>query len=241
MRNIEVFYHLFIPLNDSYKMWTWWIDEQLGLIKSSKLLDVATVNMAITMPKHYVVDANHPVDFWILVVDYLKVRYPFVKILDVRDINEPNIYEGQTLRFLHQACQERDIDVLYIHSKGYVSNTAHVSAWRQILNHYTIEQWPKCLKYLQVTDVVGVKDKKTPEYMVSGNFWWSKSEYVRNLPEPVDSTTYQLHPEFQPDGASYRYTFEDWIAIERPVVYHVVDTKTDHYLDYCFLENLIQK
>ena len=238
MRDIEVFIHLYIPAADTLRMWTWWVDEQLGLIKSSKLHEIANINMAITMPRQWVVDVNHSVEFWVLVVDYLTARYPFVKILDMRDINDPNIYEGQTLRFLHKACQERDIDVLYVHSKGYTSNTAHISSWRQILNHYTISEWPKCLKHLEMVDVVGVKDSQSLEYTVSGNFWWSKSEYIRKLPEPLDSTVYQLHPGFQPDGPSYRYAFEHWLGVERPTVHHIVDTRTNHYLDYCFLENL---
>jgi hypothetical protein len=92
-----------------------------------------------------------------------------------------------------------------------------------------------------VTDVVGVKDKRTTDVMVSGNFWWSKSEYIRKLPEPIDSTTYQVHPKFHPGGPSYRYTFEDWISIEKPIVYHIVDTRTSHYENYCFLENLLKE
>ena len=242
MRNVEVFYHLFIPLNDSFRTWPWWVDEQLGLIKSSKLIDVATVNMAITMPKYVAVDPNHYVPFWELVADYVSRRYPFVRILDIRDTSDTNLYEGQTLRFLHQACQDRDIDVMYIHSKGCISNTAHVSTWRQVLNHFTIAEWPTCLKYLETNDVVGVKDKYSLSHKtVSGNFWWSKSEYIRNLPEPLNSTTYQTDPNRYPDGGAYRYTFEDWISVNNPSVHYIVDTKTDHYADYCFLEDLLKK
>jgi hypothetical protein len=222
-------------------MWTWWVDEQLGLIKSSKLMDVATVNMAITMPKHYVVDPNHQVEFWMLVENYIKARYPFVNILNIRDVHETNIFEGQTLRYVHQACQERDIDVLYIHSKGFISNTSHVSAWRQILNYYTIDQWPKCLKRLETNDVVGVKDSIVPNNMVTGNFWWSKSQHIRNLPEPLNSAAYQTDRNKYPDGGAYRYTFEDWVTLNNPSVHYIVDTKTSHYEDYCFLEDLIKK
>ena len=222
-------------------MWPWWVDEQLGLIKSSKLLDVATVNMAITMPKYVAVDPNHYVPFWELVVNYLNNRYPFVKVLDIRDVSETNLYEGQTLRFLHQACQDRDMDVAYIHSKGFISNTAHVSAWRQILNHYTITEWPSCLKYLETNDVVGIKDKICTEKSVTGNFWWSKSEYIRTLPEPLNSTVYQTDTARYPDGGAYRYTFEDWVFANNPKIHHIVDTNTSHYEDFCFLEDLIKK
>lgn len=239
MRDIEVFYHLFIPPNESFRMWTWWVDEQITMIKKSKLHEIAVVNMAITMPMYWNFDLNHPQYLSVLVTDYINTRYPFVNILDIRDTGESNIFEGQTLRFLHRACIERDVDVLYIHSKGYFSNTAHISSWRQVLNHFTIEEWHRCLKHLSRADVVGVKDLHSIENTMSGNFWWSKSEYIRKLPEPIDSSVYQSDPNFHPQGNSYRYAFENWISLERPHVHHMVDTKTDHYKDYCFLESLV--
>jgi hypothetical protein len=36
-KTITVFYHLFIP--DTNNMWIWWIDEQMGLLKSAGLAD----------------------------------------------------------------------------------------------------------------------------------------------------------------------------------------------------------
>jgi hypothetical protein len=104
-----------------------------------------------------------------------------------------------------------------------------------------IEEWPRCLKHLGRADVVAVKDMHSTEYTMSGNFWWSKSEYIRKLPEPIDSSVYHTHADFHPGRVSYRYAFENWISLERPNVYHMVDTKTDHYKDYCFLESLTQK
>lgn len=241
MRDIEVFYHVYIPADDTSKMWTWWVDEQLGLMKSSKLADIATINVAITMPKHWLADINHPVEFWVLVVDYIKTRYPFVNILNIRDVFELNIFEGQTLRFLHEACKDRDIDVLYVHTKGFRSMTPSVANWRQILNHYNINQWHKCLKHLELVDLVGIKDDETLDTAVSGNFWWSKSEYIRTLAEPLDSTAYEVHPDYHPQGPSYRYAFESWITSKQPKVFHTVDTRTNHYKKFCFLEQLVKQ
>lgn len=240
MRDIEVFYHLFIPQNESFRMWTWWVDEQITMMQKSKLHEIAAINMAITMPRFWRTDLNHPQCLDTLVIEYINTRYPFVNILDIRDTGESNIFEGQTLRFLHRACMERDIDVLYFHSKGYFSNTAHISSWRQVLNHFTIEEWPRCLKHLGHADVVGIKDAHSTDHSVSGNFWWSKSEYIRRLPEPINSSVYQIQPDFHPHGVSYRYAFENWISLETPTVHHMIDTRIDHYKDYCFLENITQ-
>lgn len=236
MQNIVVFYHLFIPPDQRATMWTWWVDEQISLLKSSKLADVASVQMAITMPVFWV-DTNGKF-FKDTVVEYINKRYPFVKILNVRDVGKPNFYEGQTLRFLHSHCLTTDGVVLYIHSKGYTSQTPQVSCWRQILNHYCIEEWTTALKKLHDHDVVGVKDAVCEPHMVSGNFWWANNEFIRRLPRPLESELYQTRESFYPGGPDYRYSFEDWLWSGKPYVYHIVDTKTDHFKDLCFLEDL---
>jgi hypothetical protein len=44
--------------------------------------------------------------------------------------------------------------------------------------------------------------------------------------------------DLYPTGHAYRYAFERWLLINKPKVAHIVDTKTDHYTNYCFVENL---
>jgi hypothetical protein len=172
--------------------------------------------------------------------EYISLRYPFVNIVDVRDTGEYNIYEGQTLSLLHNRCKEADIDVLYIHNKGVTSASASVSNWRDILNHYCINEWPTCVKKLESVDVVGVKDLMSMNLTMSGNFWWSKSSYIQNLPEPINSDKYMVsEPHLFPGQPGYRYAFERWNMINNPSFYHIVDTKTDHFTNYCFIENLI--
>ena len=241
MREIEVFYHLFVPPDARHSMWTWWVDEQLGLLKTSKLADVAKINMAMTIPMYFMPGKNYPGNFASMVVEYIESQYPFVNILDIRDTAEQNIFEGQTLRFLYDRCQQSDIDVLYFHNKGITSQTTFVSEWRKILNYYCVEQWPSCVKQLRSADAVGVRDRQCADHMMSGNFWWSKSEYIRTLPEPIDSTQYQNRPDFYPGGVDYRYSFEDWLWSNTPRVHHVVDTQTDHFSEFSSLELLKNK
>lgn len=250
MRQIEVFYHLLIPPDARAVMWTWWVDQQLGLIRQSKLHDVATVNMSITMPYDWVetfgifisengTNSKH-INFGEKVKEYIHMRYPFVNIVSIRHTGQPNIYEGQALQLLHDRCRYADIDVCYIHSKGIVNTNPATANWREILNHYMITEWPKCVTQLKTSDVVGVKDSKSIEYnTLSGNFWWSNSRYISSLPEPLQSDVYvtddvNLHPM----GSAYRYAFERWIMTNRPKISYIADTKTDHYETYCFLENM---
>jgi hypothetical protein len=266
MRPIEVFYHLYIPPDDRATNWTWCVDQQLGLIKQTKLSNIAKINMAITMPVNWISIYNIPfyknnspsqhfsvgalgntlvhnsetaeLNFEGKVREYINLRYPFVNIIEVRDLIEPNLFEGQTLTALYQACWEKDIDVLYIHSKGVSSSSASVAAWREILNHFCIAEWTQCVKLLETCDVVGVKDLVSCPITMSGNFWWSKSSHVRKLPPPLQAEYY--YEEIVPGTGSYRYAFERWIMSCNPAIHHIVDTKTDHFTNYCFLENLLK-
>jgi hypothetical protein len=242
MRPIEVFYHVFIPADIRYTQWNWWIDQQLQLIQQSKLSDIAKINMAITMPKHYGevspgtripfrVDrfSDTAIVFEQKVREYIETRYSFVDIIDVRDTGEPNIFEGHTLKLLWDRCQLEDIDVLYFHSKGVVSAGPQVACWREILNHYCITEWPKCISALSHSDITGVQDLRSIENnTISGNFWWSKSTYIRKLPDPLLG------------DVNDRYSFEHWVMKATPQIIYQADTKTDHHADYCFLENLIK-
>lgn len=269
MRPIEVFYHFYIPPDIRSGMWPWWIDQQLSLIRDFKLSSAATVNMAITMPMFWTelgglpifknkshnqsfytnelgqILSNNPkipeLNFFGKVSEYIALRYPFVNIVDVRDVGQPNIFEGQTLKKLWDRCRVADIDVLYLHNKGVTSASASVANWRDVLNHYHITEWVRCVKALEQFDVVGVKDLVSMNMTTSGNFFWSKSEYIRQLPEPVASDVYiPDKSEFHPGQPGYRYAFERWAMTGNPRYYPIVDTGTDHFTTYCFLENLRQ-
>ena len=251
MRQIEIFYHLFIPSDIRASQWAVLFDQHIKLITQSKLNNLANFNLAITMPMHWThmwgipyksnQDKNIEITFSNKVQEYINTRYPWINILEIRDVNEPNIYEGQTLKLLHdRCCQTDNFDVLYLHSKGMVSSSASVMVWREILDHYCITEWANCLKKLQNSNVVGVNDAKTRNIIMSGNFWWSKSEHIKSLPNPLQSDLYMGdQSDFYPNQPAYRYSFERWILSNSPIVTYIIDTKTDHYDHYCFLEDLI--
>jgi hypothetical protein len=251
MRPIEVFYHLLILPTARAVTWTWWVDQQIGLIKQSKLHNVAKINMAITMPYDWVEtfgifitsnDDYRQITFGEKVREYINTRYPFVNIISIRHTSEPNIFEGQTLALIHARCQEVDIDVCYIHSKGVFNTSPSIATWREVLNHFIISEWTQCVHALGESDVVGVKDLRTIDLVTSGNFWWSKSSHIRKLAEPIRSEVYlPNNPEMYPDTHAYRYAFERWILTETPKVHYMIDTQIDHYGTYCFLENLIKQ
>ena len=233
--NIEIFYHLYIPPDDRRALSIWWIDDHVARLRSSGLIEVAKVNMCITMPI-YLVFGNFGKDLLM----YINKRYPFINILDVRDTSEPtNIYEGQTLKLLHNRCLLDDNTlVLYTHSKGIGHPTIFNNCWRQILDYYSIDQWKQCVDILQNTDneLVGVKD--ISKLTVSGNVWWARSSYIKTLPEPIDSSKYTVEHKW-PGTREYRWVFEDWISLNTPRTHHIANTNVYHYDTIKFLEEVI--
>jgi len=245
--NNAVFYHYFIP-DGSIVMWSYWLDEQARLMIESGLKDNAKVYMCITMPTHY--GSMHNMEFHAdrssnkfnfaqKVVEYINNRYPWIIILSVRSTQEFNLFEGPTLEKMWEYSKVHNGSVLYIHSKGSHSinlGGLAVKNWFEVLNHFLITEWRECLKDLEKFDLVGVQDANPVKIkylndmktnnLVSGNFYWTTTEYLVNLPKPKLLES--------------RYDFERWVLTNDPVVGYRVDTKTNHYRDYCFVENLLE-
>lgn len=219
MRPLHVFYHFFArPGSD----WTWALNQQLQLLMVSGLPSNATIWMCIT----------GEVD-----IDYIARRYPFVIVCNVRSIDAPNIFEGQTLRFIHQADIPDDAYVLYMHNKGATSNSAYVAAWRECLNYEMIIKWRQCYDMLSAYEVVGVSDthvRRSKNVITSGNFWWARANYLKTLPDPIDSTLYL--DKHHPGDYDYRYCFERWITANGPDIGFTLDMNVDPYIEYYFIE-----
>ena len=88
--------------------------------------------------------------------------------------------------------------VLYMHTKG-VSwqeqgyNREAMTAWRKYLEHFCINKWRECSSLLNKHDAVsceyvaGWETKKGSwPCHFRGNFWWSKSSYLRSLPPLIN-------------------------------------------------------
>ena len=228
-KTITVFYHLFMA--DTQNMWIWWVDEQMSLLKKVGLADKATVNMCITMPLGlYNSKTGHSYDS--MVTGYIKDRYPFVNIIDMRQVNEqPNIYEGQTLEKMYEHCQNDDGYVFYFHNKGMMSYTTHIPGaikdWRHYMQYYNLEKWEDCIAKLdEGYDCCGVDwverhDIKL-DFVVqhyAGNFWWAKNEYIRKLKHPLHIEEYMDVDAMMRELENYRYCFELWMATGNPKQY----------------------
>ena len=109
-----------------------------------------------------------------------------------------NEYEFGILELIQKLSFKEDFYCYYLHTKG-VSLTEttkgyynisdlgflkkNVESWRRYMEYFLIEKYDVCLKHLdEGFDCCGVQLVDNPSFHFSGNFWWSKSNYIKNLP-----------------------------------------------------------
>jgi hypothetical protein len=104
--------------------------------------------------------------------------------------------ENKTMKHIWDSANKEDAIFLYCHSKGVTAplqylrygdviryNSYHY--WRAFLNWGVLEKWKDCVDILSKADIAGVNFFETPAPHFSGNFWWSKSSYLKTLPDPA--------------------------------------------------------
>ena len=106
--------------------------------------------------------------------------------------------EIPTLNALREHSLSEDFNVLYMHTKGvsYLAkgNTKKsVTFWRKYLEHFCIGRWRECLEALNEFDAAGCEFQQIKNPHFSGNFWWSRSSYLRTLSRVEDVVVYGEH------------------------------------------------
>ena len=147
----------------------------------------------------------------------IEISYPKVEIYYI----DPNnyLYELRTINEIHNySINNDDAYILYIHTKGVrnAGNPEVVKSWRNMMEYFLIEKGLNCIEGLHYFDVIGnniinqkcnnfsdVSVNKNHCYHFSGNFWWSKSLYIKKLNKLDLINLDEKH--------SYRYKAENWI------------------------------
>jgi len=196
-----VFYHVCAIGN-----WREIFEEQIGKVKASGLLDVATqMVIGVVSPE----DVDLP--------QMPKTKYIVTKV---------NEYERTTLLLLwRRAMEAGDEAILYFHTKGVTSGNACVTAWRRFMEYFNIVRWKECVRKLEEGyDACGVnwwegyKRDGVAYPHFSGNFWWARSSYLKTLPEPP-----------QVDRWLDRVAHEFWIGSRRPRAFSFCDNPKAFY------------
>lgn len=132
--------------------------------------------------------------------------------------NNSREYEFPALNFIKELCDNNDCYVFYMHTKGVSidesnmrwyhgsDNIEHlrdcVNDWREYMEYFIIEKHELCFNVLENCDACGVNLIKEPTKHFSGNFWWSKSEYIKKLPS-LNSL-----------DLNHRWNAEFWIGLD---------------------------
>jgi hypothetical protein len=120
-------------------------------------------------------------------------------------------YELPTLNNLYYFAKNNpNFKILYIHTKG-VHNKLNlcVEDWVEYMTYFLINKWKTCINTLDNYDTVGVDLRDYPVLHYSGNFWWSTSDHIKTLPEPIDFNNIEKYPN---PINSQRHNQEFWIC-----------------------------
>jgi hypothetical protein len=116
------------------------------------------------------------------------------------------LYERPSLLHIRTLSQQDTEDVYYwyMHTKGIrwfgTKKEQNVLEWIQIMLYWNINLWKKAVSSLQNgydtygANLVDVIESKPVVKHYSGNFWWSKSSYLKKLPSTIG--IYYTDPEF---------------------------------------------
>lgn len=241
----HIFYHLFVPVTPRGIHWNIIFDEQMRLVKESGLMNnLESFSLVLVAPYYtqldnykFEVDGKN-VSWADHIVNYISLRYPFINIVDLNDSGSAIDFEAPTLFHLWDRAYYADGNFLYIHSKGISHKNPNpaIDNWRDLLNHCMLTNWVSCTEELEWHDVVAVRDKHTAnvgDILVSGNFFWAQSSYLRTLPDPRDTSKYCTDPAHLPGMPLYRLGLEKWIMSANPKTHWIADTGIDHYKEYC--------
>lgn len=201
--------------------WRQVVEEQLQLIKRSGLYDrLFTLYCGIVGTQD---------------TSFLD-KYSKIKIL-YKDFKLTH-FEFLTLEHLQNFCKtdaSDDSKIFYIHTKGISKKgkpdpiskemSSYLTDWRNYLNYYILEKYEDCVRQLNYGDIVGVNwrglGSGTAIYggvtnHFSGNFWWAKAEYIKQLGR-ID------------EGPHGRCEAEFWLGKGTGKVTSLFQTDVDHY------------
>ena len=175
---VDLFWHIYID-QQNIERGIQIIQRQFEKIKKSELIDrVRVVNIV------FVGNVPFPCE---------DIRqHPKVRILATIGRG----YEGVTSYCIKRTCdtQKHESLIVYLHNRGMSHPSDSPSEdWTLMMEYFVIERWKQCLQILTNKYTCGCElwahtDRMNPSdfiYHYSGNFWWSRSEYIKKINPPV--------------------------------------------------------
>ena len=109
------------------------------------------------------------------------------KLLDIIEYsNNENLYELPTLELMRVYSKfNPGCAILYLQTKGisYDPSLQTVNNWIDLMLYWLVEKHDKCIDLLSNTDIqsVGCNLLNSPHMHYSGNFWWTKTDWLAGL------------------------------------------------------------
>jgi beta-1,4-mannosyl-glycoprotein beta-1,4-N-acetylglucosaminyltransferase len=115
-----------------------------------------------------------------------------------------SLFEYPSLNLIKQISKDNpDSYILYLHTKGitrYGEHLNNVNDWINMMLYFLVEKYDECINQLnQNYDTVGCNYHLATHYCpvhYSGNFWWSKSNYIDKLHLLDETNVDKAYAEF---------------------------------------------
>lgn len=146
--------------------------------------------------------------------------------------DNPALFEIPTINKIRQFSKENEnCNILYLHTKGIRFDDADEKEndWINMMLYFLADKFELCLEKLQEgNQCIGCNycdgrmnniSNPNPKHF-SGNFWWSKSQYMSTLPCIIEKTE-----NINPIDAEF------WLCKNNPSVYELHNSKINHYND----------
>ena len=133
-----------------------------------------------------------------------------------------NLGEFPTLEKIkeHSIKDIKNYNILYLHTKGVTTpNNLNIDDWRKYMLYFNVTKFKDCIDIIKNNDTCGVDLRKDPVLHYSGNFWWSKSNYLKTLPDFKN----------MPIILSERHKSEFWICSNQGKHYSMWDCGINQY------------
>lgn len=176
-------FYLVVTMNDWKKVFL----DQINYLVNSDLFN----NTEKLYLRVFYSDENELFFIQNLIKNYTKIYLTSTKI---------NEFEFGILDLLQNISLEENFYCYYFHTKGVsidennvfkyhksndlINLKINVESWRKYMEYFLIDKFENCLEVLDNNyDACGVQYTTNPKEHFSGNFWWSKSEYIKKLPK----------------------------------------------------------
>jgi hypothetical protein len=141
------------------------------------------------------------------------------------DCRRGELFEFPTIDMLREFSFNNDYYVLYLHTKGVTQPIQSVDDWRACMLYWIVERWRECVEKLdEGRDAVGINHMASPVRHFQGNFWWAKTQLIRNLGRVQDVQYKPTHT-----NQTERHKAEFWLLGKGANAYEPYHHRIDPY------------